>query len=159
MNSRGGGFEAFTMDDYEVTENGEVFNIRWGRRPVKPQLNGKGYYRVWMAGKLRFVHRLVAEKYVPNPDNKPQVNHKDGNKLNNCADNLEWVSNQENRNHAIINNLQLCGEKDPKSKLTQKEVEFIRANPQMSSKILGEMFGVARTTVNDVKQNRTWKNS
>lgn len=81
-----------SLEDYEITEDGRVINKHTGR-VLKGQPNGKGYLRVHIDGKLRFIHRMVAEKYVPNPDNLEQVNHKDGNKLNNCAENLEWVSN------------------------------------------------------------------
>ena len=153
------GFSTLTFDDYEITKDGEIFNLRFGRRKVKPQRNGKGYLRVYIGGKLYFVHRLVAEKYIPNPENKPQVNHKDGNKLNNCVDNLEWVTNQENRNHAVDNNLQLCGEKCSWAKLTQENVDYIREHTELSNTELAKLFNVDRHTISDVRHYKSWKNS
>ena len=151
------GFQTFTLDDYEITRNGEIINKKWGNKKVKPQPNGKGYMRVHIAGKMYFVHRLVAEKYIPNPDNKPQVNHKDGNKLNNSADNLEWVTNQENRKHAVKNGLHLQGEKCPWSKLTQKAVDFIREHLEYSPKELAEIFGISVSHVREIRRGRGWK--
>lgn len=159
MNKRRGGFETFTFDDYEITNEGDIINLRWGGKKVKPQPNGKGYLRVQIAGKRYFVHRLVAEKYVPNPDNKPQVNHKDGNKLNNCANNLEWVTNQENRNHAVENQLQISGEKCPYAKLTSVDVNYIRQHEEISNSELAKMFNVSQGAIADVKSFRTWKNN
>ncbi len=145
-----------TLDDYLITEQGEIINKRRNRK-VKPQPNGKGYLRVSIGGKLQFVHRLVAEKYIPNPENKEQVNHKDGNKLNNCVENLEWVTNQENRNHAVKNRLHLCGENCSWSKLTQKDVDFIRSHKDISIKEFMEMFNVSRACISAIINNRSWK--
>lgn len=148
-----------TIEDYEITPEGEVINRRSGR-VLKGQPNGKGYLRVSIGGQLRFVHRMVAEKYIPNPEGKEQVNHKDGNKLNNRADNLEWVTNQENRNHAVATDLQVQGEKCPWAKLTAHDVEAIRKlYGKVSNKDLAEVYGVAASTISAIQQYRSWKNS
>ena len=149
-------YRTFTVDDYEITRDGEVINKHSGRH-VKPQNNGKGYYRVSIGGKLRFVHRLVATKYIPNPDNLPQVNHKDGNKHNNCVDNLEWVTNQQNRDHAVEEKLQIMGEDCPWSKLTYEQVKFIRNHTEFTSPELSKIFNVAASTIRAIRQGRSWK--
>lgn len=84
----------------EVTENGEVFVKETGKA-LNPKNNGNGYLRIYIPKiKKRFLlHRLVATAYIPNPYNKPQVNHIDGNKHNNSASNLEWCTNSENMAH------------------------------------------------------------
>ena len=146
----------FTIDDYEITRDGKVINKHTGHT-LAPQPNGKGYLRVSIGKKLMFIHRLVAEKYIPNPENKPQVNHKDGNKLNNCVDNLEWVTNQENRNHAVDNDLQVTGERCSWAKLTEENVKEIRANPGYENEYWARKFKVSRGTINDVVNYRTWK--
>lgn len=89
---------------YEVSNQGIVRNaVRGNVRRLTP--NEKGYLRVQLNGKWLRVHRLVAIAFVPNPENKPQVNHIDGDKTNNRADNLEWVTNLENAAHAISHGL------------------------------------------------------
>lgn len=148
--------KCMTKDDYIITKDGEIINKKKGNT-LKPQLNNKGYLRVYIGKKLYFVHRLVAEQYVPNPENKPQVNHKDGNKLNNNYSNLEWVDNTENRKHAVENGLHLCGEQCPYSKLTEDDVAFIRRNETLSIGELSCMFNVARSTIVDILTFKTWK--
>lgn len=73
---------------------------------LKPSLANNGYYRVNLGhGKTELIHRLVANTFIPNPENKRTVNHIDGNKLNNNVDNLEWNTHRENNIHAFKNNL------------------------------------------------------
>lgn len=72
---------------------------------VGEKVSTKGYLRVTLDKKQYFVHRLVAQLFVDNYENKPQVNHINGDKLDNRAENLEWVTNQENRDHAVRLNL------------------------------------------------------
>lgn len=84
--------------DIEVTEEGGTF-YRDGSK--KAQYLRNGYPTIKYKNKAYRVHRLVAEKYIPNPDNLPFVNHKDGNKVNNCVDNLEWCTQRQNVHHAL----------------------------------------------------------
>lgn len=147
------------IEDYEITRNGDVINKHTGR-VFKGQPNEKGYLRVSIAGKLQFIHRLVAEKYVPNPEGKLQVNHKDGNKLNNCADNLEWVTNQENRNYAVKNGLHFQGESCPWAKLTENDVKCIKSmRGKMTAIKLGEIFNTSPSNISTIWNNKSWKNS
>lgn len=144
------------IEDYIITKNGEIIN-KHNNHKVKPQKNAKGYLRVSIGGKRLFVHRLVAETYIPNPCNKSQVNHKDGNKENNCIDNLEWVTNQENRNHAVENNLQICGSKCSWAKLNENDVIYILNNKKIPSVELAKKFNVSSHTIRNIKNGKTWK--
>lgn len=91
---------------YAITEDGQVWSYR--RKIFRKLSKSKdGYVRVSLNkdGKVFTIeiHKLVAQAYIPNPEGKPQVNHKDEDKTNNCVDNLEWVSVKENANHGTRN--------------------------------------------------------
>lgn len=97
---------------YQVSNLGRVKSLpideKFCKRPeeiiLTPFLCGSGYYEVTLyyqkRRKPKLIHRLVAETFIPNPDDKKEVNHKDGNKLNNDASNLEWVTPSENQQHS-----------------------------------------------------------
>ena len=80
---------------YEISNCGRVRNSNTGRE-VKPHNNGRGYLKVTLKRKCLLIHRLVAIMFIPNPNNLPQVNHKDKNRLNNNVDNLEWCTAEYN---------------------------------------------------------------
>ena len=92
----------FRDTGYFVTKNGEIIGKL---KTLKPSITPSGYASVclYFNGKYKtfLIHRMVAECYIPNPDNKPQINHKNGDKLNNDYTNLEWSTSEENINHAI----------------------------------------------------------
>lgn len=91
---------------YAVTSCGKVWSYK-SKRFLKPSDNGNGYLFVVLSKdnkrKQYYVHRLVAEAYLPNIENLPQINHKDENKTNNCLQNLEWCDCKYNNNYGTHN--------------------------------------------------------
>ena len=105
---------------YQVSNLGNVKSLCFGARNkrksnitrlLKTNSNNFGYLKVELykdgKSKIKYVHRLVAEAFIPNPDQKPQVNHIDGNKANNTLSNLEWVTSSENLSHACKTGLRI----------------------------------------------------
>lgn len=126
----------------------------------------KGYKRVGLSyprcrQRKFFVHVLVAEAFLaPRPAGK-QVNHKDGNKANNRAGNLEWVTQGENNIHARRVLGEQVGEKHKWSSLTNAQVSEIkrmfRENPKTDAYVVARMFGVGHGAIYKIKYNKAWR--
>lgn len=104
------------------------------------------------------VHRLVAEHFIPNPDNKPEVNHKDGIRNNPHVDNLEWVTHSENIRHADMTGLRrVKGEDSKQAKLTNDAVREIRSMKGiMTQRALAKKFNVPHSLIHLVQHKKAW---
>lgn len=114
--------------NYLISTDGDVFSLK-SNSFISPHILKIGYrvfdYNFFGKRKVKYVHRAVAELYLKNPDNKKEVNHKDGNKLNNSLSNLEWCTHRENILHA--HKIGLC-------KTTDKQRENARQMGKSHSK-------------------------
>ncbi len=127
-------------------------------------LKGKKYAQIGLARdgkyKKKLIHRLVADAFICNPDNLPEVNHKDLNKLNNDVENLEWVSRLTNAQHAKVNGSYdnfPSGSQKPNSKLTEDAVRHIRQRV-MRNCDYSRMYGVKPQTITLIQKDLTrWK--
>lgn len=164
---------------YQISESGRIRSVEG----IIKRLNGRPYIRrskilrPSSTKKCRYlrgmvcvnkrnipykIHRLVAKYFVDNPLGKPEVNHIDGNTLNNHYSNLEWVTRRENIIHCVNNNLQtpFKGEEVGTSKLTSKEVISIRNEYKprhITRSYLSKKYKVSEAAIKDILYRRTWK--
>lgn len=147
---------------YEVSSLGKVRGLVRGRN-LTPTVND-GYLAVKLYGcciKTIKVHRLVAKAFLENPDDLLEVNHKDGNKHNNCVPNLEWINHRDNIIHAYKMGLipLLKGELNGMSKLTESQVLEIRNKyipRKYSCRKLASEYGISATKVCQIINNKAW---
>jgi hypothetical protein len=148
---------------YMVSNIGRVKSFKFDKEGKirKLSFDKYGYLQITLRQKAKItcfrIHRLVASCFIDNPMHKAQVNHIDGDKTNNRFDNLEWVTDSENRRHAIMTGLiNQKGENNHEAKLTKDQVLSIREMPGRY-KAIAEEFGIGKSTVGLIKTRRTWK--
>ncbi|EON7637067.1 TPA: HNH endonuclease [Escherichia coli] len=155
---------------FQVSNKGRIFSKRTNKI-LALGVNKKGYsvLSTRIGGrngvcKCFRVHILVANAFIPNPHNKPIVNHKDGNKLNNEDWNLEWSTYSDNTLHAYDNGLiiSLKGTELVQSKLTEEDVRYIRSvykpyDKNYGARILADKYGVSHTVISDIASHKSWK--
>lgn len=167
---------------YEISNKGRVrsYNNKGYNKPdrrqepkiLKLHKQNSGYYFVTLynsdsKNKQYTIHRLVAKAFIPNPEDKPMVNHVDGDKENNCVDNFEWVTRMENHIHAEQNGLAQPppearkGEDHEQSKLTEKEVIDIREYRESRGhfygrRALADKYGVSEALITKIISREAW---
>ena len=130
---------------YKITSDGKVYSL-YSHRYLKAHIDGCGYERVKLyknhKGIQYDIHRLVAEAFIPNPENKEQVNHIDGDKQNNKASNLEWCTNTENQRHRIdVLGKDCKGEHNPMYGVSGEKSPVFKGYILQIDKNTGEILG------------------
>jgi len=153
---------------YKVSNLGRVKSFFKGIEKFrKPVLARPGYFSVVLyknnIPQSARIHVLVAQAFIPNPENKAYVNHIDGNKLNNRADNLEWVTPSENLRHAYDTGLQKSGCEHPSAKFTEEQIKYIRNicipdDLEFGISALARKFNVSLATISRIVKYKRYKN-
>ena len=154
----------------EVSTQGRMRNKITGHI-YKLNKNKNGYLCVCISlgsreNKMLFrIHRAVAETFIPNPNDLPEVNHLNGNKEENTTWNLEWANGKTNMRHAVIMGIQKAprGTNNGNSILTQEDIRYIRNNYKANSKEFGcralaKKFNVDHSTISRIINGKTYKN-
>lgn len=153
------------FEDYHISNLGRVksFKMDIEGKILNLNMTKQGYYHVILytngVEKGMKVHRLVAKAFIPNPENKPQVNHIDGNKSNNLMSNLEWSTVSENQLHALGLGLATStkGVNHGRSKLTEEQVIDILNKGKYDTFLkIGKDYGVSRKTIEQILKREKW---
>ena len=149
-------------EDYHVSNFGRVKSFKTKPRIMKPAFDKGGYLQAVLSedDKAKFfrVNRLVALCFIPNPENKPHVNHIDGNKFNNHVSNLEWATPKENQRHAAKLGLIKSGADNYQAAFTNEQVLYVRTNPLgLNTYQLAKMFGVSVSVICAIQRGKTYK--
>ena len=148
---------------YKINKKGKIKDMETGET-VETFISNRGYECVSLKDdfgncKLATVHRLVAITFIPNPEAKPEVNHINGNKQDNCVKNLEWCTHEENIKHAdlILNKIQR-GEKSSRSTVTEETIRKIceMICDDIKPKEIMKKLNVSKDIVHHIMYKRRW---
>ena len=152
-------------EHYQISTFGRVKSFYRGKPKIlTPFVDKAGYLGISLGRNRKFkIHRLVAQAFIPNPEDKPQINHRDGNKMNNHVSNLEWNTSTENNRHAVKLGLMKSGEDFPYSKLTNEQVAWCRrvhvsGDREFGTNALARKLDVSRAAVYLLLKGKTYKN-
>ena len=176
-------FYPFTLDDlegeiwrdikgferhYQISNYGRVKSFKNGEvKILKPHVDKDGYLQICLSVKGKHnickVHRLVAETFIINPENKETVNHIDGCKMNNFVGNLEWSTRTENNQHAVRIGLMKSGSAHRDAQLTDEQVAWCRkvhisGDREFGTNALARKLNVSRSAMYLLLNYKTYKN-
>jgi len=154
-----------SFPNYKISNTGKIISLKFNKEIGKKSNYNNGYITVTLRGtnenKSLYKHRLVAQLFIPNPNNKPDINHIDGNKWNCSIDNLQWVTKSENTQHAVSNGLlKVRGSDNRQSILTEEDVVYIKKNYKpriVTMKELADKFNVKTVTIDKIINGYNWK--
>lgn len=141
--------------------NGMITTVN--EKIMKQRVDHEGYFTICLYKNKKGFHtkvsRIVAIAFIDNPESKPQVNHIDGNKSNNVADNLEWTTASENMKHAYRTGLKdTHGERHPSNKLTEIDVVKIkRLSSTTTGASLARIYNVSDATISNIVRGKSWR--
>lgn len=149
---------------YKASSEGKIKSYYKRRGKIiilSPTLDRDGYLRVSLAKNKKIsnhcVHRLIAETFIPNRENKPQINHINNIRNDNKKINLEWATAKENINHGFKHGNEPKGENHYYSKLKNNDIIFIRKmHNKIKKKKLAKMFNVYFSTIEKIQNGRAW---